>query len=621
LNGLQSGTLCRMTEPSSRSTVLSTGVAGLALVVTLAGCASPFDEPYESQRALQERVVSSIAEQLGGPESPAAAERTLDREPSGLDFSDERLAELNEMAGLSAVGQDAAPPLNENLLGDDTPDIVAISLEEAALTAVRNNLDARLARFEPAVSEQELIIAEAAFDFVFFAEARWIDEESPAQVPSFGGAEANISDTVIADLGLRKLLRTGGTVELSTQYRYVDDASEGFSLEPDPAHFAAVTARLEQPLLRGFGSDATLAEVRLNLNAREDAVELLRQNLLDVLLTAERAYWQLYAARERLMIQQRLLERGVAVKDILQRRLEAEFDVRPAEFSDAVARVEQRRGDIISAQNQLRQASDQLKLVMNSPEYPITGETLLVASDAVTDVPITYSLFDAIASAVELRPIVRRSALAVDARRITLDVAEDGLLPDLNLTLQAELEGLDTSADGAYEEVFGGDFVSTVVGLAFQRALGNRAEEAEFTRARLLVASALTSYQQAVRRVIDDVKSSLRDVDTAYRLIEQSRASRLAAAENLRTLLVEKELTRALTADFLDLEFTRQEALARAELAEVQALIDYAIAIAELDASTGTALRRRGVTVTPPEADELLGDDPLFPLSPSGGRE
>jgi outer membrane protein TolC len=302
------------------------------------------------------------------------------------------------------------------------------------------------------------------------------------------------------------------------------------------------------------------------------------------------------------------------VKDILQRRLEAEFDVRPAEFSDAVARVEARRGDIISAQNALRQASDRLKLVINDPSLPITSETLLIASDSVADAPITYALLDAIATAVEQRPGVRRAALAVDARRINLDVAENGLLPDLDLRLEAEWQGLDTDADGAYQEVFEQEFLSTVVGLAFQRALGNRAEEAEFTRARLQVASALTSYQQIARQVIDDVKSSLRDVDTAYRLIEQSRSSRLAAAENLRTLLVEKELTRALTADFLDLEFTRQEALAQAELAEVQALIDYAIAIAELDASTATSLARRGIDVEPPSADELLTEEPLFPL-------
>ena len=598
------------TTMAFRMVLLCGGVVALSV-----GCAGPFDEPYDAQAGLRERVMNSVTEDLGGSAGPASSRRAVTREPSDLDFSEERLEELERMAGLTAEGQDAAPPLDADLLGNVEPEIVLISLEEAVLSSVEHNLDVRVARFEPAVGEQAVLVAEAAFDFEFFANASWTNEDSPSQRPSFGGASASVLDRIDADAGLRRLLRTGGQVEVATTYSYLDDSSRGLTLEPDPAHAASVRATLEQPLLRGFGEAVTLAQVRLNENERRDAVEALRQELLDVVLETERAYWELFAARERLMIQQRLLERGVSVRDVLQRRLEAEFDVRPAEFSDAVARVEQRRGDIINSQNALRQASDQLKLIINDPELPIAGETLLLASDDVVDVPIEYTLLDAIATAVSWRPAVRRAALLIDAQRIQLDVAENGLLPDLNLNLQAEWEGLDSDADGAYQDVFGGDFVSTVVGLSFLRAIGNRAEEAEFTRARLLVASALTQYQRAVRQVVDNVKSALRNVDASYRLIEQSRASRLAAAENLRTLLVEKELTRALTADFLDLEFTRQEALAQAELAEVQALVDYAVSVAELDASTGTSLDRRGIEVVQPTAEELLGEEPLYPLA------
>jgi outer membrane protein TolC len=588
-----------------------------ALLVLTAGCATPFEDDNTSADRLRSAVVAGVARDIDLDPQSDRVYRTVERDApdrAGLDFSDERLEELNMMAGLDAEGADEPPELAPDLLGDETLETVTMTLDEAVMTAIRNNLDVAVASFEPALSEQDLREAEAAFDFVFFAGGTWDSADEPSQRPSFGGASANVRETLTFDAGLRKLLTTGGTAELSTRYSYIDDNSRGVDIEPNPAHAADITASLRQPLLRGFGRSVTLAEVRLAANARIDSVEILRGELFQTILDTERAYWNLFAARERLTIQKRLLERGIGVRNTLKSRLDAQFDVRPAEYSDAVARVEQRRGDIISAENQLRRASDTLKLILNDPSLPIAGETLILPADRVTNTPITYSLLDAIDAAVANRPTVRRAALAVDARRIDRDVAENGLLPDLDLTLEAEFAGLDSDADDAYGEVFDSQFVSTLIGLAFERALGNNAEEARFTAARLRIASSLTSYQRAVRVVIDDVKASLRDVDTAYRLIEQSRTSRLAAAENLRTLLVEKELTRGLTADFLDLEFTRQELLAQAEIAEVQALTDYAIALAELDASTATALERRGIDVVVPTADELLDNDPLAPL-------
>lgn len=591
-------------------------IAGTSVALVLTGCATPFED-NTSGDTLRGSVMSSVARDLGGTAGEEPQFRTIERdEPdrAGLEFSEERLEELNMMAGLDAEGSDEPPTLTADLLGSTELDTATLSLDQAVLAAVRNNLDVAVARYQPAVSTQELREAEAAFDFVLFANATWDNTFEPAQSTSFGGASTNDRDTFTIDGGLRRLLTTGGTAELSTMYTYSDDESEGVSLEPDPANSAAVTASLAQPLLRGFGERVTLAEVRLAQNAELDSIEGLRAELLTAILDTERAYWNLFAAQQRLLIQQRLLERGIGVRDTLKSRLDAQFDVRPAEYSDAVARVEQRRGDIISAENDLRRASDALKLIINDPALPISGETLILAADRVADTPISYALLDQIGSAVANRPAVRRAALTVDAQRINRDVAENGLLPDLNLTLEAEFAGLESDGGTAYGQVFEGQYVSTLIGLAFQRALGNNAEEAAFTAARLRVASALATYQQTVRVVIDDVKASLRAVDTSYRLIEQSRTSRLAAAENLRTLLVEKELTRGLTADFLDLEFTRQELLAQAELAEIQALIDYAVALAELDAATGTALDRRGIDIVVPEAEELLEQSPLSPL-------
>ncbi len=598
---------------------LLVGLAG-GVLVGLWGCAGPFEYEYERASSLRAAVEAAVERDLvesGAGVGGAVGEARLpEREERDLGFSEERLAELEMMAGPGAEGEGAAPELGPDLLGDESSELVRMGLREAVLRAVSNNLDVRVASFGPAIDEQRITEAEAAFDFVAFGGVDWLSEDSPAQRPNFGGAEANQSETVTADAGLRRLLTTGGTAQVSTTYTYSDDRSTGFSLEPDPANRAGITARLEQPLLRGFGRDVNLAQVRTAQNLRMDAVQELRLSVLRTIEDVETAYWQLRFAERDLGIRRRLLERGLEVQEVLRRRLEAEFDVTPAEFSDAVATVESRRGEIISAQNRLRRASDRLKLLIADPEYPVAGETLLLTSDRVLDEPVAFSLLDSAAAAVGSRPEIARAALATGLADINLDVAENGLLPDLDLVLQADWAGLDENGADAYEDVFDGRFLSTLVGLEFSRALGNRREEAEFRRRRLERLQTLSEYQRVARVVLDEVKGALRDVETNYRLIAQSRTSRLAAAENLRTLLVEKDLTRALTADFLDLEFTRQELLAQAELGEARALVDYAISIARLDAATVGSFGRFGIEVEAPDADALMDREPLMPLVP-----
>ena len=100
------------------------------------------------------------------------------------------------------------------------------------------------------------------------------------------------------------------------------------------------------------------------------------------------------------------------------------------------------------------------------------------------------------------------------------------------------------------------------------------------------------------------MKTAVRNARTDYELLSQRDEARLAAAENLRTLTVQEDVT-ALTPDFLDLKFGRQEALAAAELNHIQALVNYNISLANLYAAMGTALERNQIDFVVPEGDDL----------------
>src|SRR5690606_3818028 len=150
------------------------------------------------------------------------------------------------------------------------------------------------------------------------------------------------------------------------------------------------------------------------------------------------------------------------------------------------------------------------------------------------------------------------------------------------------------------------DFINYIAGVQFEQPIGNRGPEAIFRQRRLERLQAVLDYATAVRNAVLEVKNALRRVVTNYTLIEQTRVARLAAAENLRALLVEEQTLRGLTPDFLTLMLNRQESLAQAELEEANAILDYKVALAEYYDAIGASLGQMGIELSIPTTDELL---------------
>lgn len=570
------------------------GAAALALFA--GGCATPFES--ETGEELRRSVLDSIRGEMA---DTTARELRADVEP--IDLPQERLDQLNTMAGPTSYSSEDLPEMGSDLTGN-APAGTRISLSDAVNAAVRYNLRLRDVSFSPALSAEQLVQAESVFDWVFFADARWSALDEPQIGTSFGSGRANVRDDLAFSAGFRKQLTTGGELTFSQSETYSDISSPGVTFVPDPSHAVGFSARIDQPLLRGFGREVTLAEVRLAENAERIAVQQLRDQLITTVTETERAYWNLQAAYRTLLVRQRLLARGEDVRRRIEARID--LDATPAAVFDARSQVEFRRAAMIRATNDLRQASDALKVLINDPAYPIESEVLLLPADAPMISPVTLSYFDAVTTALERRPEIEQAILTINDASIRVAVADNGRMPALNLAAQANFDGLAENLGDALDDQFGGDFASYIVSLTFEQAIGNRGPDAFFRQRQIERLRAMNTYRVAVQTVLLEVKTALRNLETNYQLIEQTKIARLAATENLRTLEVQGETIRGFTPEFLDLQFTRQRALAEAELEEIRALTDYNIGLAEYYAATGAALARRGLRVAPPTSDELL---------------
>ena len=490
--------------PMTRTTQIGIlGPAALAAALAAPGCRSPLEQDATAQ--LHESVHRSIDRELRS--MPETRMLTTTRSPSTVE---EAVAERRDE--LEALGPGSSDPemledLGPDLAGDEQVG-AGLTLQMAIEASVRNNLAIQIAELQPAINEADVVAAEAAFDAVFFSSFDLTRTDQPSTVPVINGIPIGTpfqaSETYRWETGFRRTSTSGTTASVSSDLTRFRNNAPGLSLSPDPAYTAALRFGLTQPLLRGFGSDANLATVRINRNAERRSIQDLRSSLLQLVFDVEAAYWDLEVARQRLVIEKWLTAVGIKVRDVLERR--RDFDTRPAQYADAVATVEQRKSRIIEARREIRGASDRLKVLLNDPVLTIGSESVLVPLDVMLDEAIQYDLRDAVVTGLDNRPEIQTALLAIDDASIIEGFARTERLPQLDLTAQLAYFGLSDDGEGAYENTFDDDFIDYILGLRFETPIGNRAGEAGVRQSRLQRATATIAYRQIVQLVILDVK-------------------------------------------------------------------------------------------------------------------
>jgi outer membrane protein TolC len=580
---------------------------GLAILIVF-GCRSPL-ESGKSQ-SLHDNVARAIARELETapltPDHGGTQPGNLSLARTESDVLRELAPRREELEAIGPLAQGSEPVLDlgADLIGSEQGR-VDITLERAIAMAVDRNLAIQESRLQPAISAEELIGAQAIFDFVLFGNVDLIKTDQPQFVPVLNGIPLgtpfSADETYRFETGVRKRLNLGTDIFASTDLTRFRNNAPGISFSPDPAYTGAVRLGVNQPLLRGFGTNVNTATIRIARNQRQRSASQVERDLLALVADTETAYWNLQQSWRNLAIAEWLLDVGVAVREKLAAR--RELDVTSAQYSDAVARVEQRRADVIRARRAVRSASDTLKQIVNDPELTVSSEAVLFPIDAASESPITYNLREAILTAIDRRPEIRQAALNIDDASIRQEVARIDELPLLDASAQMAWFGLDDDPGGAYGNLSDNDFIDYILGLSFEYPLGNRGAEAGFRAARLRRSAAALAYLRTVQNVIVEVKSALRNVITNYELIEATRAFRVAQAENLRALQVQEDTMMGLTPEFLNLKFQRQETLAEAKRQEIAALVNFDNALAELYRAMGVGLTMKQLDI------EIVGSD------------
>ncbi|MBI3785185.1 MAG: TolC family protein [Deltaproteobacteria bacterium] len=515
------------------------------------------------------------------------------------------------------------------------------TLAECVALALRNNTDLQISRLGPTAATAGVRKSRAIFDPTLFGNINRDRNNSPATTFLTGGnATTLFNESFTANAGLRKTLISGG--QLSLQFnntRRLANASIANLLLPQ--YITSLGLSLNQPLLRNFGWKYSLLMVEMAQSMEQSAYEQYAAALTQLVAMVEKGYWALVLATENVHVQ----EQGLALATELLRQNQGKFNVGALPQTavlEAKVDVASREALLIQARNSLDVARDNLRALLNARQPGAASLIMIDPQDKPTVEPYQIDLNRSLQMALEQRPEIHAARLDVHSHGLQRKVAENQLLPSLNLvggigvngtagTRQKVPFGFVTdpktglpidqntglpvdpkdpnaraivnqitappSVEGGYSRsldlLTDGRYYNYAVGATIEIPLANASAKADYATANINLAQSQLSLQKMQEQVTLEIKTSVSNLQSDLRSIEATRIARQLAEENVRNQKARYDVGLATTKDLLDYA----DRLTRAQFAEVESLTQYNSDLAEMRRVEGSLLAARNIVL------------------------
>lgn len=464
-----------------------------------------------------------------------------------------------------------------------------LSLDDALRRALEHNYSIRIDSLSPAADQAQLIAAEAAFDAVFFLDTSWANQDPP----KVDDLQLLQSDTRSIEGGIRKLLPTGMQAQVSLRHaRGYQQALEQQRTSLNPAYSSDFIATLRQPLLRGFGLDYNRRNITLARLARDISQQAYQQQVRDTLFNVEQAYWRLAQARRTVgILAESVAQNFVTYQSILQRQA---HDATPVQLNNSLSRWLSREVEYKEAIRTVRDAEDALKNLINDPDLRLSDEIEIVPTEPFFVAALAVDHFAEVRTALDSRSEIEQAKLAIDQARVQTAAAKNETMPQLDVAFTYQVQGLGSTGDNSFDQLTTDRFRSYAVTVNFSYPIGNRGPRANLHRARIQEEQALLALKRVSDGVVTEVNNAIRAMNVRYAQIPQQLIAVNAAERNLRALQARSE---RIDPNYLETELSAVEQLANARIRLLQFMVEYNIAIIELERAKGTLLHYNNIIV------------------------
>ncbi len=490
-----------------------------------------------------------------------------------------------------------------------------LSLEDAIEIALRQNLDLSLERYDRTTSALFVRQNQGIFDLRAFTNVVLAEDNQPNST-ELEGAAVLATESRRFDIGLDQLTAWGGEANLRIDGSRLSSNSTNALI--DPEFSAGDSISFSQPLLRGFGGEATKRPILLARIGSEISREAFEQEAMRVVQEVERAYWSLVEAQDQLGVAQESLKLARELHD--RNRIQVEVGtLAPIELVQSEATVATRDEEIIRAQTTVGDTTDLLLQLLNLDRAAYWDLAVVPTTEPETE-RLEIDLEEAIRSALANRPELALQALNIESADLDRRFFQREKLPTVDLTFAYGSSGLagrgvvfdpetgdpipvDTDLSDAFSDAFGFDFDGWTVRLDAAYPIQNRAARAQAEIADLEAARSRTELERLELQVVTEVRAAARAVESAAQQIEAARVSRRLQERNLDA--EQRRYENGMSTSFQVTEI--QEDLTIARSREVAAVAGYRNALAQFYRVTGTLLEVSGIELVDEGVPDVSG--------------
>jgi outer membrane protein len=488
---------------------------------------------------------------------------------------------------------------------------IAMPLRSVILLGLKNNLNIKFASYSPQISQTNIQAEQGKFDTLLksqYQKARTVTQVSSA----LGSTSSPIvkEERHSWDGTLQKKFVTGTQAELkATQEEYLTDASfQGLK----PQFKNTIAASLTQPLLKDFGISINETFINIaNLNYEISEYEF-RGRVMDIMFQIESYYWELYFRIQDLKAKEDSLKQAQQLQSEFKIRIDA-GSLAPIEIYQADANVAQREQEVIVAQATVKAGEDNLKEALNLYDNKEYWNISIVPSDLPNINKFQPSMDECVKTAFEKRPDLKQAQLGIKSADLQVKYTKNQKLARVDLfgTLGTSgIAGTPASTAGVFgpfyqgtkspyngqwdtarHDMASGDYYNYAFGVKLEFPLENNIAKSQYQKARVQSDQANTSLKNVENRVINDVRESLRRLETSYKVIDSATANLKFTKEKLWAEQKKYDVGMSTARNVFD--FQRDVAQAQSTLALAKS--EYSKAIVNLQRVTGVLIEQQGL--------------------------
>ena len=494
-----------------------------------------------------------------------------------------RLLALSLAATLALADRAAEP----SPVAPPAPAAGVMTLEDAIRLALANNQRIKVSSYNPQIANANVLTQYGRFDPSFNFARSYGETETPGTITPPGVRPLTKTDDY--SLSLDGLMPWGLVYSIGTTAQNQRGNFNGFS--NSYATFGGVT--VTQPLLRGFGFGANLADLRIAKASRGISGWQHRQTVIDTITNVIFVYNTLQEARDSVRIARLSRDNAAQLLDENEKRHKV-GDISDADVTQARARVANREESILLAERSVHDLENQMRLLLGEKNFPLDGPPVPTAVLApAPDIPV--DLAADLKSAYDHRPDYQAARLGVTINRANNSAAWNALLPRLDFVGSYGYGGLDPNFRTARTQVRSEDARVYSIGMVVSVPLTFAEGRGRARSAKLTLRQSEADLARLETDIAVSVTAAAGQIETTKQRVAATRLAFQLQSEVLNN--EQKKYKAGTTGTSTYFVLQEQEILASAQYEYAHALADQRRAAANYDRELGRTLEQYHLTI------------------------